>query len=152
MALLVERLSNKLAKEINSDIIWEKLKTMYNLTALDELEPLHFQQNELEHFALPEIFYLAIKSSTSTEDIIDLEKYDQTNKSETSSNSGTSVSGLKETESRTRNSTPARQLENTGNETSKRTQPKRTRASTTGETPSSSPSTPTPTQTKRRRI
>lgn len=181
MALLVERLMNKLGKDINSSILWAKLKSMYNLRALDESEPTPLDLEEETDFALPES-YLNHKMTSvdSTDDVEDESesKSESGSKSETpvsvltSMISGTSSSNtlqvVKEVESsRTRNSTPARETRetsggnstlnetntSTGSSSTKRTQPKRTRASTsTNDTPSSSPSTPTPTGTKRRRI
>lgn len=179
MALLVERLMNKLGKDINSSILWAKLKSMYNLRALDESEPTPLDLEEETDFALPES-YLNHKMTSvdSTDDVED----ESESKSESGSKSETPVSVLtslisgasnilqvvKEVESsRTRTSTPARETRetsggnntlnetntSTGSSSTKRTQPKRTRASTsTNDTPSSSPSTPTPTGTKRRRI
>lgn len=181
MAVLVERLMNKLGKDINSSILWTKLKSMYNLSALDEAEPTSIDLEEESDFMLPES-YLNHKMSTvdSTDDVEDeSETRSETgSKSETpvssitvTSNSGTGSANntlqvIKEVEtSRTRNSTPARETSaNNTNEThsgsagsssstTKRTQPKRTRASiSTNDTPNSSPSTPTPTGPKRRRI
>lgn len=53
MACISERLSKALNREIGTDAIWSHLKTMYNLAALDDLEPLPFP-NDPKEFALPE--------------------------------------------------------------------------------------------------
>ncbi|XP_063703081.1 MRG/MORF4L-binding protein [Culicoides brevitarsis] len=158
MALLVERLVNKLGKEINSTILWAKLKTMYNLAALDELEPPVVDAEESD-FALPESWCVKTSTVENPDDADDDTESKMSEKSETPastpiSNTPTNVA-KEEEKSRTRNSTPARDTKDTEdkNSTIKRTQPKRTRASTsTTDTPNSSPSTPTPTGMKRRRI
>uniref|UniRef100_A0A336L8N7 CSON006075 protein n=1 Tax=Culicoides sonorensis TaxID=179676 RepID=A0A336L8N7_CULSO len=149
MALLVDRLSSKIpGKDINSSILWAKLKSMYNLATLDEQEPFPADLETEIDFTLPESFLNKPPSvsgdvSGSTEDISQQEKDESSSKSESASHSSTPVSSVsaggqlavvKEIEgSRTRNSTPARQLTetstgNTGNESS--SEPKRTRAST----------------------
>lgn len=134
---------------------------MYDLSALDELEPKLSLLEDESDFALPESYLHNKMSLDSTEDVAgDEESEGKSEKSETPSipPTPTMLQVVKEVElPRTRNSTPARQLQESSNtsesttkETTKRTQPKRTRASTsTVETPSSSPSTPTP-GTKRR--
>lgn len=180
--MLVERLMNKLGKDINSSILWAKLKTLYNLPALDNLEPNPIDFEEEIDFELPDS-YLNHKTNVDSGDDFDEEmeiksengsKSSEIPTSATTTNvptgSTNTLTVVKETVemTRTRNSTPARQLQetsgnNVGNEsnlstgssssTFKRTQPKRTRASTSSanDTPSSSPSTPTPGM-KRRRI
>lgn len=77
MALIVERLSKSLNREISSEAVWSHLKTMYNLKALDELEPLPFP-NEQTNFSLPEseFFMIPSKSESSTEDVKKVDKND----------------------------------------------------------------------------
>uniref|UniRef100_A0A182JNV7 MRG-binding protein n=1 Tax=Anopheles christyi TaxID=43041 RepID=A0A182JNV7_9DIPT len=54
MACIVERLSRSLQREISSESIWSHLHTIYNLKALDELEPpVPFVNDECD-FCLPD--------------------------------------------------------------------------------------------------
>lgn len=68
MACIADRLSKALNREIGTDAIWTHLKTMYNLAALDEMEPLPFPNDQRE-FALPEAEFSSLlhrKKSTTT--------------------------------------------------------------------------------------
>ncbi|XP_037942805.1 MRG/MORF4L-binding protein [Teleopsis dalmanni] len=56
MAVIAERLSNALNREIPTESIWSHLHTLYNLEMLDELESLPFP-NEEQEFSLPEDEY-----------------------------------------------------------------------------------------------
>lgn len=53
MACINERLSRSLNRDFTTDIIWAHLRTLYDLDALEELEPLPFPNEECE-FSLPE--------------------------------------------------------------------------------------------------
>jgi len=127
MAILVERLNGpfKLSREITSEAIWAKLKSMYNMDKLDELEEFPIEH---ETFSLPESF-----TPKSSEEELEPKIEPKT----------TELKTIVREEKR--NSTPSRD-----SEASKRTLPKRTRGSTSLETSGSSPSTPT--LPKRRRI
>jgi MRG-binding protein len=60
MALIVERLSKALKRDISSNTIWSHLETMYNLKTLDSQESLPFP-NEETIFSLPEPEYVLVK-------------------------------------------------------------------------------------------
>lgn len=65
---ILERLSKALNRKVTSEQVWAHLKTMYNLKALDELEPLPFP-NENSDFSLPESeFHFPIKHKTSDDE------------------------------------------------------------------------------------
>lgn len=53
MALICEQLGNNINKDVNPEGIWEHLRTMYNLEALDKHESIPFP-NSIREFALPE--------------------------------------------------------------------------------------------------
>ncbi|XP_013117779.1 MRG/MORF4L-binding protein [Stomoxys calcitrans] len=53
MACIAERLSSSLNRDFTTESIWGHLRTLYNLEALDDLEPLPFP-NEEKEFSLPE--------------------------------------------------------------------------------------------------
>uniref|UniRef100_A0A182MRM1 MRG-binding protein n=1 Tax=Anopheles culicifacies TaxID=139723 RepID=A0A182MRM1_9DIPT len=67
MACIVERLSKALQREIGSDTIWSHLRTIYNLKALDDLEPLPFINDECD-FCLPESDFGAAFAKRQLED------------------------------------------------------------------------------------
>ncbi|KAF7268610.1 hypothetical protein GWI33_018300 [Rhynchophorus ferrugineus] len=52
MALICEKLSESLNKDVDPQKIWQHLETMYNLEALDDNESVPFPNNERE-FSLP---------------------------------------------------------------------------------------------------
>lgn len=143
MVCIVDRLnkSKTLNRKINSEQIWKHLKTMYNLKALDDLEPLPFP-NEESNFNLPEDMQAKLKRSESED-------------------GEGSVSARSEPESR--KSTPKPVLmkhtsslltigerKSQKSESESRIQPKRTRGSLSAE--SGSPASTPPPTTKRRRI
>lgn len=66
MACISDRLSSALNRDISSDQIWTHLKSLYNLTALDALEPLPFPNDECE-FSLPETEFSAFISKKKIE-------------------------------------------------------------------------------------
>lgn len=53
MALIMDKFTDHLKKDIHPDKVWSHLETMYNLDALDESESLPFPNDERD-FALPE--------------------------------------------------------------------------------------------------
>uniref|UniRef100_A0A182MYR7 MRG-binding protein n=1 Tax=Anopheles dirus TaxID=7168 RepID=A0A182MYR7_9DIPT len=53
MACIVERMSKTLQRDISSETIWSHLRTIYNLKALNEQEPVPFLNEECD-FSLPE--------------------------------------------------------------------------------------------------
>uniref|UniRef100_A0A182WG40 MRG-binding protein n=1 Tax=Anopheles minimus TaxID=112268 RepID=A0A182WG40_9DIPT len=67
MACIVERLSKALQREIGSDTIWSHLRTIYNLKALDDLEPIPFLNDECD-FCLPESDFSAAFAKRRLED------------------------------------------------------------------------------------
>ncbi|XP_050080903.1 MRG/MORF4L-binding protein [Anopheles maculipalpis] len=67
MACIVERLSKSLQRDIGSDAVWSHLGTLYNLKALDELEPLPFLNEECD-FCLPEAEFSAAFAKRRLED------------------------------------------------------------------------------------
>ena len=68
MACIVERLSRSLQREISSEAVWSHLRTLYNLKALDELEPpVPFVSDESE-FCLPESEFSAAIAKRRQED------------------------------------------------------------------------------------
>lgn len=52
MALICVRLSEALNREINPDVVWAHLHTLYNLDMLESIEPLPFPQ-DVRDFELP---------------------------------------------------------------------------------------------------
>lgn len=140
MVCIVERFnkSKTLNRKINSEQIWKHLKTMYNLKALDDLEPLPFP-NEETNFNLPDDMQAKLKRSESED-------------------GEGSVSARSESDSRLTTPKPVL-LKNAASllnierksqksESESRIQPKRTRGSLSAESGSSTP----PPTTKRRRI
>lgn len=67
IACVVERLSKALNREVSSESVWSHLKTMYNLQALDEQDPLPFP-NEESDFSLPETEYVLERKRKSIEE------------------------------------------------------------------------------------
>lgn len=150
MVCIVDRLQKTLNRKISSEQIWKHLKTMYNLKALDDLEPLPFPNNE-ENFDLPMELQTKLKrsesedgESSSKEKEIErkavVQKPTSVNKSSTSNSDRNERKSQKISESN-----------------SERIHPKRTRGSiqhdVSADGSNSSPaSTPPPQQTKRRRI
>lgn len=53
IACITDRLSRSLNRDYTTESIWVHLRTMYNLDALEDLEPLPFP-NEEKEFSLPE--------------------------------------------------------------------------------------------------
>lgn len=135
MVCIVERLSKTLNRKISSEQIWKHLKTMYNLKALDDLEPLPFP-NEESNFMLPPDLQTKLKRSES-------EDGEGSSKDSDSRRTTPKPVVLKNTLPIERKS-----LKSESNES--RIQPKRTRGSLSAE--SGSPASTPPPTTKRRRI
>ena len=74
MAFICERLAKALDRDITSESIWTHLKSMYNLSVLDKLEPLPFP-NEPKDFLLPEDEFSLLMKKKELE-------IEETNKSE----------------------------------------------------------------------
>ena len=53
MAVVSEKLSGQFGGEINSDMIWSKLRTMFDLTAVDDREEVIPFNLEEKEFSLP---------------------------------------------------------------------------------------------------
>ncbi|CAH2211049.1 jg27769, partial [Pararge aegeria aegeria] len=53
MACIWEKLSNSITKEISTNDIWRHLETLYDMTMLDDTEPIPFPNHE-NAFSLPE--------------------------------------------------------------------------------------------------
>lgn len=142
MVCIVERFnkSKTLNRKINSEQIWKHLKTMYNLKALDDLEPLPFP-NEETNFNLPDDMQAKLKRSESED-------------------GEGSVSARSESDSRRTTPKPVLlkgtstliniERKSQKSESESRIQPKRTRGSLSAE--SGSPASTPPPTTKRRRI
>lgn len=175
MVCIVDRLQKTLNRKISSEQIWKHLKTMYNLKALDDLEPLPFPNNE-EHFDLPLELQTKLKKRSESEDgeSSSKESSDRKSTSVAANNSTTSLTST--TTAQVTTSSLSSQKPNTNNkssssnserndrkshkpsEHSERIQPKRTRGSIhhdiTIDGNNSSPASTPPNQqaTKRRRI
>ncbi|XP_055706664.1 MRG/MORF4L-binding protein isoform X2 [Phlebotomus papatasi] len=150
MACIADRLSKALNREVSTEAIWSHLKTMYNLDALDELEPLPFP-NEQKEFSLPDEFSTLI--SKKRQDIEEATKKLETpTKAEVAKAvakppTGTSQSsGTSKVQSQSRESPAEKKVD-----VPKRA-PKRTRGSASLESNSSPSTTPPPVVSKRRRI
>lgn len=61
MACVCKRLSNALKRDIQPDTVWAHLNTMYNLEALNLMEPLPLPQ-ELSEFSMPDSEYSSLIS------------------------------------------------------------------------------------------
>lgn len=151
MVCIVDRLQKTLNRKISSEQIWKHLKTMYNLKALDDLEPLPFPNNE-ENFDLP---FLSVELQTKLKNRSESEG-DQ----ESDSRKMTIVASAASTPSQKSNNanktaTPAterndRKSHNKQSET-ERIQPKRTRGSIHHELNVDGTNSPPPQQTQKRR-
>lgn len=139
MVCIVDRLSKKLNRKINSEQIWKHLKTMYNLKALDDLEPLPFP-NEESNFMLPT--ELQAKFQTNVPSSEDGEGSSKDSDSRRATPKPVAV--------KSSHSQPERKSMKSESSES-RIQPKRTRGSLSAESGQGSPSTPPPSN-KRRRI
>lgn len=136
MVCIVDRLSKTLNRKINSDQIWKHLKTMYNLKALDDLEPLPFP-NEETNFNLPPDLQNKLKRAESEDG--------EGSSKDSDSRRATPKPVAPKT------SQPSIERKALKSESSEsRIQPKRTRGSLSAE--SGSPASTPPPTTKRRRI
>lgn len=154
MVCIVDRLQKTLNRKISSEQIWKHLKTMYNLKALDDLEPLPFPNNE-ENFDLPLELQTNLKRSESEDGESSSKEKEIERKTTPSAQKTTSVS-KSSSSSNERNERSERKSQKVS-ESSERIHPKRTRGSihhdvTIDGNNSSPTSTPPPQQTKRRRI
>ncbi|XP_037813984.1 MRG/MORF4L-binding protein isoform X2 [Lucilia sericata] len=61
IACITDRLSRSLNRDYTTESIWVHLRTMYNLEALEDLEPLPFPNEERE-FSLPEAEFSTLLS------------------------------------------------------------------------------------------
>lgn len=136
MVCIVDRLSKTLNRKINSDQIWKHLKTMYNLKALDDLEPLPFP-NEETNFILPPDLQNKLNRTLS-------EDGEGSSKDSESRRATPKPVALKNSQS----NIERKSLKSESSEG--RIQPKRTRGSLSAE--SASPASTPPPSTKRRRI
>ena len=156
MVCIVDRLQKTLNRKISSDQIWKHLKTMYNLKALDDLEPLPFPNNE-ENFDLPVDLQTKLKRSesedgeTSSVKEKEIEKKiivaapQKLNNTPAIKNSTPNVERSERSERSERKAHKVSESE--------RIHPKRTRGSISHhDAESSSPASTPPPQTKRRRI
>lgn len=135
MVCIVDRLSKTLNRKINSDQIWKHLKTMYNLKALDDLEPLPFP-NEETNFILPPDLQNKLSRTLSDGE--------GSSKDSDSRRATPKPVALKTSQS----NIERKSLKSESSES--RIQPKRTRGSLSAE--SASPASTPPPSTKRRRI
>ncbi|GAB0087745.1 MRG/MORF4L-binding protein [Sergentomyia squamirostris] len=150
MACIADRLTKALNREVSTEAIWTHLKTMYNLDALDELEPLPFP-NDQKDFSLPdsEFSMLITKKKQDLEEaakkLETAAKGDAQGKMGGKPNSGT-VQSSSTSKSQSRESSADKKVE------PPKRGPKRTRGSASLESNSSPSTTPPPVATKRRRI
>lgn len=158
MVCIVDRLQKTLNRKISSEQIWKHLKTMYNLKALDDLEPLPFPNNE-ENFDLPIDLQTKLKRSESedgeTSSVKEKEIDKKTIIKETIQQKTTNTPSNKNSTSseRTERSERSERKAQKISESSERIHPKRTRGSIHHDAEgSSSPASTPPPQTKRRRI
>lgn len=174
MACIADRLSKALNREVSTEAIWSHLKTMYNLDALDELEPLPFP-NEQKEFSLPDEFSTLISKKRQDIEVLgffvdfflffcDIEaiqeiilqeatkKLDTPTKAEVAKavakppTATSQSSGTSKVQSQSRESPADKKVD-----VPKRA-PKRTRGSASLESNSSPSTTPPPVVSKRRRI
>lgn len=137
MVCIVDRLSKKLQRKITSDQIWKHLKTMYNLKALDDLEPLPFP-NEESNFNLPADLQNNLKRAESEDGA--------SSKDSDSRRATPKPVALKSSQS----NIERKSLKSESSEG--RIQPKRTRGSLSAESAAGSPASTPPPSNKRRRI
>lgn len=152
MVCIVDRLQKTLNRKISSDQIWKHLKTMYNLKALDDSEPLPFPNHE-ENFDLPLELQTKLKKKRS--DSEDGEPSSVTTEKRTSVQTQKTTSTPLNKSSSTIASERAERSERKSqkSESDQRIPPKRTRGSIHHDADgSSSPASTPPPQTKRRRI
>lgn len=148
MVCIVDRLQKTLNRKISSEQIWKHLKTMYNLKALDDSEPLPFPNHE-ENFDLPLELQTKLKKKIS--DSEDGEASSVTTEKRTciQAQKMTSVSLNKSSSAAERSERSDKKSQKS--ESDQRIPSKRTRGSHHDAEGSSSPAS-TPPQTKRRRI
>lgn len=151
MVCIVDRLQKTLNRKISSDQIWKHLKTMYNLKALDDLEPLPFPNNE-ENFDLPAELQTKLKRSESEDGESSLVK--EVLEKKATPVPTPKVSSTPSNKSSTSNSERSERKSSRVSESEpQRIHPKRTRGSIHHDHDgSSSPASTPPPQTKRRRI
>lgn len=155
MVCILDRLQKTLNRKISSEQIWKHLKTMYNLKALDDLEPLPFPNNE-ENFDLPVELQTKIKRSESedgeTSSVKDKEIFEKKTTPvpiQKTVNTPLNKSSTVGSERSERNERKSHRV----SESDQRIHPKRTRGSIHHDADgSSSPASTPPPQTKRRRI
>lgn len=141
MVIIVERLSKTLNRKISSDQIWKHLKTMYNLKALDDLEPLPFP-NEESNFNLPP----ELKPDQNKLKHSESEDGEGSSKDSDSRRATPKPVAIKTSQS----NTDRKSLKSESSES--RIQPKRTRGSLSAESAAESPASTPPPSSKRRRI
>lgn len=157
MVCIVDRLQKTLNRKISSDQIWKHLKTMYNLKALDDLEPLPFPNNE-ENFDLPVDLQTKLKRSesedgeTSSVKEKEIEKKSIVAAPQKLNNTPSIKNSTPNVERSERSERSERKAHKVSE--SERIHPKRTRGSISHHDAegSSSPASTPPPQTKRRRI
>jgi MRG-binding protein len=139
MVCIVDRLSKKLNRKVTSDQIWKHLKTMYNLKALDDLEPLPFPNDET-NFQLPP----DLQQNTKV-------KIEESEDGSSKDSDSRRATPKPTTNAKTSQSNSERKKESSSES---RIQPKRTRGSLSAESAaqSSPASTPPPTAKRARRI
>lgn len=138
MVCIVDRLQKTLNRRISSEQIWKHLKTMYNLKALDDSEPLPFPNLE-ENFDLPLELQTKLKKRSDESEDGETSSVKDKNVVEKKSNS---VSHLLKGSSSEKNEKKSQKT----SESDQRVHSKRTRGSIHHDADGSSP------QTKRRRI
>ncbi|KAG5678213.1 hypothetical protein PVAND_007905 [Polypedilum vanderplanki] len=160
MVCIVDRLQKTLSRKISSEQIWKHLKTMYNLKALDDQEPLPFPNNE-ENFDLPVELQKIGKSKRSESESGESSKEKEIERKTNTSSSSSTVAKTNSTTSNSKGSSSSlerneRKSNKAPTESSERVHPKRTRGSIhhdAADGNNSSPaSTPPPQSIKRRRI
>ncbi|XP_055694781.1 MRG/MORF4L-binding protein [Lutzomyia longipalpis] len=155
MTCIADRLSKALDRDVSTEAIWSHLKTMYNLDALDELEPLPFP-NEQKEFSLPDEFTTLITKKLQDAEEAARKADAAPPKGDTAKISGKPAAAVaappsgssKTQQSQSREASTADKKV----EAPPKRAPKRTRGSASLESSSSPSTTPPPIVSKRRRI
>ncbi|CAG9792755.1 unnamed protein product [Diatraea saccharalis] len=76
MACIWEKLSNSITKEISTQDIWKHLETLYDISMLDDTEPIPFPNHEVP-FSLPESEFGVLIKQKCKESIINDDNEDE---------------------------------------------------------------------------
>ncbi|XP_059622999.1 MRG/MORF4L-binding protein [Phlebotomus argentipes] len=149
MACIADRLSKALNREVSTEAIWSHLKTMYNLDALDELEPLPFP-NDQRDFSLPDEFSTLL--AKKRQDVEEASRRLDSLAKEAAKTPSRPPSAASQASSTSKQQNQSRESPAEKKADAPKRAPKRTRGSASLESNSSPSTTPPPVVTKRRRI